>query len=98
MIISNKHKHKDIIEIVDQSQIEKQKQLLGSVRLKRGHKLFEVNINTQEITEAQYDTQEYAEGTDRNISKRKSLTVKENCIYVGALNKKNVIKILKRNK
>jgi len=32
-----------------------------------------------------------------NISAEKKITKKENCIYISSLNKKNVIKILKRD-
>lgn len=98
MILPNEHKHRDTIEVVDQSQIEKQKKLIGSIQLQRGHRRFEVNTKTQEISEVIYDYKEYVVGADRTTSKKKSLTIKDDCIYVGPLNKKNVIKRLNRNR
>jgi hypothetical protein len=89
---------KDKIEIANQTQIEKQKKLVGQIQLQRGHRLFQVNTNTGEIKEASYDTKDYVIGKDLKLFKNKSLTINNDCIYIEALNIKNVIKKLKRNK
>lgn len=67
---------------------------------KRGHSLFEVNIVLRTIELADFDKSEAVKFEDAkfgNISVNKKLTIKENCRYIPALNKKNVIKILKRD-
>lgn len=95
-MIPNESKSKDKIEIVNQTQIEKQKKLIGQVQLQRGHRLFEVNTNTGEIKEAYYDTKDFVIGKDMKAFKSKSLTINNDCIYIGAINKKNVIKKIKK--
>jgi len=95
-MIPNESKSKDKIEIVNQTQIEKQKKLIGQIQLQRGHRLFEVNTKTGEIKEAHYDTKDFVIGKDLKAFKNKSLTINNDCIYIGSLNKKNVIKKLKK--
>lgn len=63
---------------------------IGSIKPKRGHKVFEFNYVTKEFGEAKYSV-------EPNNSKRKSIITNKNCIYVGALNKVNAAKkILKK--
>jgi len=64
---------------------------IGSVKMKNGHKMFEFNIRTKEMNEAQY--------IDGRNGKRKKLLMKKDCLYEPAVNKKNAArKILKRLK
>lgn len=93
-MLPNELKAKDKIEIVNQTQIEKQKRLIGQIQLRRGHRLFEVNTKTGEVKEAYYDTKDFVIGKDKKLNKKKSLNINKDCVYIGALNKKNVYKKL----
>jgi len=89
--------NQDKTEIVKQTEIQKQKVLLGNLKLNKGHKLFEYNMETQQIKPAVFDSQEI-NITDLQkgfYEKKKKITINEKCIYIGALNKTNVLKILK---
>lgn len=56
---------------------------LGKITLKKGHTLFEINMQTQEIKTAIYDYYTPWE---------KKLVAREHCVYLPALNKANAIK------
>ena len=89
----------DKIENVKQTKVETQKVLIGRIKPNRGHSLFEYNTITKKITLSNFDKPaevSYIDALKGNISVNKSVTTKENCIYISALNKKNVIKILRR--
>jgi len=87
------------IEIVKQSQAEIQQKLVGRVRPKKGHILFEFNIKTKEIKKANFDSVDvdFEKAQSNNLSINKKITVNKDCLYISALNEKNVKKILKRN-
>jgi len=91
--------NKDKVEIVKQTSIEKQTIFLGKVRPQKGHTMFEYNHKENTIVEAVFDSApalkfEYAmKGV---VSLDKKITKKPDCIYVSALNKKNALKILRR--
>lgn len=90
----------DKIEIVKQTSIEKQTVLLGSLKPKKGHTMFEINLKLKTITEAVFDspaTLKFGEAVKGNVSSKLKITVKPDCIYISALNKKNALKVLKRN-
>jgi glutamyl/glutaminyl-tRNA synthetase len=89
----------DKIENVKQQQAEIQKVFDSKIVPHENHTLFEVDLNTKEIRLAVFDEQpaiKWEDALKGNISAMKKVTKKENCVYVSALNKKNVIKILKR--
>lgn len=91
---------KDKIEIVKQQQAEIQKILDSTIRPNKGHTLFEVNIAEKTIQKAKFDELpniKWEDAVKGLISTQKKVTKKDNYIYISALNKKNVIKILKRN-
>jgi hypothetical protein len=88
------------IEVLKQTQKESERVLLGSLKPKKGHTLFQYNKVTKEITIAKFDAPPIAEWdkiTKGFTKSRKELTVVKDCIYIPALNKKNVIKILQRD-
>lgn len=93
--------NRDQIEEVKQEVHEKQTVFMGTVVLKKNHTLFEVNVDAKTIEEAQFDALpeiRYEDAAKGNtIAKKSKITKKPNRIYISALNKKNVIKILKRN-
>jgi hypothetical protein len=92
-------KTKDEVVIVDQKQVEKKRELIGSIRPNQGHQCFELNTETGEIKLATYKqiniNFEAAMLSDR-ASTRKVIDVKEKCLYATALNKKNAIKRFKK--
>ena len=90
----------DKLEIVKQQEIEKQKIFDSKIIPHKNHTLFEVDLKNNNIEIAKFDelpAVKYTDALKGNISASKKVTKKENCIYISALNKKNVIKILKRD-
>lgn len=59
--------------------------MIGQTTMKAGHKLWELQVETGDITIATYDD-------DLAVSGKKKLTIKPNCLYTAALNKKNAFK------
>ncbi len=102
-------KQKDKIENVKQSLFKKNSKVIGRTIPHRGHKIFEYNRDTNEIILATIEDvpKSISFGLKTNninyFAKNKpaeakgKVKIKENCIYIPALNKKNVIKILKRD-
>jgi len=91
---------KDKIEIVKQQQAEIQKVFDSKIIPHENHSLFEFDLNTNEIRLAKFDELpaiKYEDALKGQISAQKKITKNENCIYISALNKKNVLKILKRD-
>lgn len=91
---------KDKIEISKQQQAEIQKVFDSKIVPHENHTLFEIDLNTKEIKLAVFDEQpaiKWEDALKGSISAIKKVTKKENCIYISALNKKNAIKILKRD-
>lgn len=90
---------KDKIEIVNQTTVEKKTVFIGTAYPKRGHTMFEVNLKEKTIEAAEFvleNTIEYNPNSNIPLKSVKKIIKKPNCIYVSALNKKNVDKILKR--
>ncbi len=89
----------DKIEIVKQTSIEKQTVFIGTARPRKGHTMFEYNRKEMTIVEAEFDELPALKFEDAKLgvkSASKTITKKPDCIYVSALNKKNALKILKR--
>lgn len=87
------------IEKTRKKEQQKEQKKLGTIKPHRGHTLFEVNKTTGEITEAEFVKTDISFHDAANGIKPKNhkVIVKENCLYVPALNKKNVIKKLKKH-
>lgn len=62
---------------------------MGRIKPRPGHTLFEVDLIKGQIRKAKFDTVDFT-------GKKKKIVVKNGCIYVPALNIKNVKKKLKR--
>jgi|688.fasta_scaffold777471_2 hypothetical protein len=71
-------------------QNEKQKQLIGSLRIKRGHSLFKIDLSCGVVSLV--DDNEFKSFYTIGGSKKRELIVKEGFWYDSALNKKNAIK------
>lgn len=102
---------KEVIPLRPETQLqaeikkEQKKQLMyfETMVLNRGHKLFEVNLKEGTINEAVYHTKDIVNFTEAQLNPgfkgHHKLVVKPDCIYIGALNKKNVEKqLIKRFK
>lgn len=87
---------KDTIEIVKQTQEERKTVFLGTVRAKRGHSLFEINIKESMVVLAEFDAPaavKFEDAAKGSISLRNKITKKPGCYYVSALNIKNAKKV-----
>jgi hypothetical protein len=91
---------KDKLEFVKQQQAETQKILDSTIKPSKGHTLFEVNLIENTIEKAIFDelpNVKWEDALNGRISTQSKITKKPNCIYISALNKKNVLKILQRD-
>ena len=96
----NTDKEKDKIEQVKQQVQEIQTVFDYKIIPQKNHTLFEVNLKDKTIEIAEFDELpaiKFEEAMKGNIVAQKKITKKENCVYISALNKKNVLKILKRD-
>lgn len=86
------------IEIVNEvkKEIEKQLKYVGHVRPHSGHKCFEINLKTGEANLAEFKEEAISFEDAKNgiVSGKKKIIIKEDCVYITALNKKNAIKKL----
>ena len=90
---------KDKTEITKQAKKDIQRVLVGNMQPQKNHTIFEVNLTDSTIEKAKFDRNLTITFSDAMSSKNenKSISKKADCIYISALNKKNVIKILKRD-
>lgn len=73
-------------------QIERKSAFLGSAMLTPGHRVFEINTTTLECSEAVFETEVHF-----NAPHRRKITIKQECVYICALNIKNALKRYKRS-
>lgn len=88
---------KNVKEKTELSVEKEQKQkdnFVGTIVPYPGHTLFEVDIYTGEITEAEYEQQDLVLGKDwkKESAKKGKVIMKKDKIYISALNKKNCAK------
>jgi len=91
---------KDKIVLEKQAEQQKETKLIGKIRPKKGHTLFEVNEYTGEIKKAVFESQtiSFEQAKSKFLTPKKKVLVNKNCIYISALNVKNLIKKLKKTK
>jgi hypothetical protein len=77
--------------------IKKELKLIGTLRPQKGHKCFEINTITNEISEATF-FEDYVSMFSSSYERKKKLKVKEDCVYITALNQKNALKKYKNGK
>jgi len=89
---------KDQVEIVDQTKVEKKKQFVGTLNMFPNHVCWEYNVETNELLHAKFTETQFNMSTGK--PEHRKVEVKETCLYLSALNRKNAIKklckILKR--
>lgn len=91
--------HKDVIEVVKQPEVKNLQSYLGSYRPKKGHTLYEFDVVQKVLVKAQFTTDsEFKMYTPVGVNAycSKKVVVRENCIYIPALNKKNALRILRK--
>jgi hypothetical protein len=91
------NKEKDKIKNIKDQVLEIQKIFINNLKPKKGHTLFEINIKENTINKAVFDKPAVLNWNDAKkglISSKKEITIKENCIYISALNEKNALKKL----
>ncbi len=74
------------------AQEEKQK-YHGSLKMHRGHTLFEINLVNKEIKKAEFQETVYDAASKHNKI-RKKVIMRDDCVYIAALNEKNALKKL----
>lgn len=87
------------IRVDKQQQKESRLQLLGTIKPKKGQFIFEIDTVTGEVFQAEFvcATVDYADAVKGNISAGIEMVVKENCIYIPAINEANALKKYKKN-
>lgn len=79
------------------SQQKKQEiKFLGKIRRNTSHTLFSYNLVTKEIKVAELEKPDTINFKDLEKIGNTKIIIEKNCVYRQALNKKNFIKILKR--
>ena len=73
--------------------IEKKITKIGSIIPHRGHTLFSINKKTYEIKKAEFKK---LEAIWSGVKQNREVMVEEGCLYVMALNKKNLMKKLRK--
>lgn len=92
-------KPKDKVDHVKQQVQEIQSLYEYSIKPHKNHILYEIDIVSGTIVEAQFDRPpvvKWEDAVNGSISVNKKITKKPNCIYISAMNKKNAIKILNK--
>ena len=84
---------KEKLSVVAEKEIEKKQKFHGTIRPHKGHTLFQINLNTKEITEAQFEDMPYVI-SQKNNGKKKRVIMLPDCVYISALNPNNALKKL----
>jgi hypothetical protein len=88
-----KNSSKDEIKEVRKKEVDKKLNKIGTVTPHRNHILFSINNKTYEIKRAVFAQQDAQFTTG---PQNKKVIVEKDCVYLSALNKKNLIKKLRK--
>lgn len=77
---------KEEVKVHVETQQEKQKKFIGSIKKYPGHYIWQINLRTQELTKVEFD--EEAINFETGAAERKIIT-KEGHWYCSALNRKS---------
>lgn len=92
-------KEKAKTEIQQEKQQEHQLVYQGTIIPHEGHTLYEIDLSTNNIKEAEYLAQDYVFDLDWYPSKKlkvdSKVVMNNGCAYISALNKKNALKKFK---
>lgn len=84
------------IENIAQQQVKKKERLIQRLWPHRGHTLFEFDRSTGKMVPAEYAEQDVVVNwkDKQNPQPKRKVIIKEGCLYISALNKKNAFKQL----
>jgi hypothetical protein len=88
---------KDKLEISVKQKKQIEHTLQGSINPKPNHKIWEVNEETGEILEAQYEQTPIVYKGSKTIIHNKKLIMNSGCVYIPSLNKENAKKHYLKN-
>lgn len=88
-----RHLLHDEIKSAKEQHIPKEKKMIATLVICRGHKFYQLNKVTQEITEAEFD--DVIVDIKKPEAVKKQLIIKPEHLYTSALNKKNALKHFK---
>jgi len=89
--------HEVVIQQEKQKEVELQ--YVGSIKPHRGHKVWEINLNTLEVKEAEYiQEKQIVFGTNLEHLPPRKLVMNTDCIYISSLNAKTALKRYKENR
>lgn len=71
---------------------------IGTIRPHSGHTLFEINAVSGDIAPAEFEVSTAVYSANSKGLVRRKIVIKANCVYISALNKKNAIKQLLRQR
>ena len=89
MKLDGKNQEQDKLNVKVEVPVRSEQQHFATLDVQKGHKCFEMNLTTKEITLAEFENTDYELNDNRVRSK---LVAKSNCIYATALNQKNAAK------
>jgi len=87
----------DKIEVLKQTQIEKKRTLIRTIRPKKNHILFEFDLNKKEVRRAEFAVEKeisFESAMRGETTQKKEVNGVEGCIYISALNLDNAWKKL----
>jgi mRNA-degrading endonuclease YafQ of YafQ-DinJ toxin-antitoxin module len=87
------------IQAKKQQQKESQLDLIGRIKPKRGQFIFEINVITKEVVQAQFvnTTVNYVHALKGDFSGCNEVLIKEGFVYIAALNEANALKKFEKN-
>jgi len=86
---------KDKIEILKNTQIEKKRVLIHTIRPQRNHIVFEFDLEKKEVRRAEFKKKNeisFESAARGETTQKKEIDGKEGCIYISSLNEKNAWK------
>lgn len=86
------------IEIREEQQQKKEIKCIGSQRAVKGLTLYEFNKTTKKIRRAEFKKEDLVlNSLSDKVTLSKKVVVKENCVYVQALNKSNAMRKINKS-
>ena len=85
-------------EVKVQARKQHEFKLIGHQRKVTGHTLFCINLKTGEIKAAPVERSAAVDFRTKDATHRDRIVVEPNCVYRQALNRKNFMKILRRER
>ena len=87
------YKEKDKMELSIQKKQQKEKELVGKIIPHEGHKVWEINDETFEIKQAEFEKKTFIIGRNQM---NPEIIIRSGFSYVSALNSKNALKKYKQ--